>query len=336
MKLQWKTMVLVVSVLVFIVSTAMGLEINWAEIGNAGNAPDDTGYGSVGYEYRIATTEVTNAQYIEFLNAVAKTDTYGLYNSDMGSTCGGITQSGSSGNYSYSLKNNDTAWANRPVVYVSVYDAMRFTNWLNNGQPVGSQDVSTTEYGAYDLSLQSTNPNSIVRLSGAQICLPTENEWYKAAYYDPELEVYYDYATGTNTQPNNNAPYNDTGNSANYINGVYTIGPSYYSTEVGAYTLSESPYGTYDQNGNVWEWNETLISEIYRGLRGSSWSGVGSDMLSSYLYALYDPAFEHSHFGFRVASVDPSSEGDIIPEPMSIGLLLLSVSGLVLRRVKRA
>ena len=85
---------------------------DWAVIGNTGNDPDDTGYGKVDYVYSIAKTEVTNAQYIEFLNAVAKTDTYALYNSAMGSTYGGITQSGTSGNYSYSLKNNDENWAN--------------------------------------------------------------------------------------------------------------------------------------------------------------------------------------------------------------------------------
>lgn len=57
----------------------------WAAVGNAGNVADVTGYGAVGYEYRISKHEVTNAQYAEFLNAVAATDTYNLYNSQMGS-----------------------------------------------------------------------------------------------------------------------------------------------------------------------------------------------------------------------------------------------------------
>ena len=257
-------------------SSAMAaVTFDWAVIGNAGNAADNTGYGKVDYEYSIAKTEVTNAQYIEFLNAVAKTDTYGVYNSGMSSM--GITQNGTSGNYSYTLQNNDENWANRPVVHVSWYDTLRFANWLNNGQLSGAQDATTTEYGAYDMSQGA----SVVRLAGANYWLPSENEWYKAAYYDPSSGVYYDYATGTDTTPNNNTPANDTGNSANYYSGDYTLGSPYYSTEVGAYDESKSPYGTYDQTGNVYEWDETLIGE-YRGARGGSWYHDENWLVASY------------------------------------------------------
>ncbi len=80
--------------------------------------------------------------------------------------------------------------------------------------------------------------------------LPTENEWYKAAYYDGDAATYYDYPTGTNTVPNNNAPSSDTGNSANFYGSGYTTGSNSYSlTDAGAYTESASPYGTYDQGG---------------------------------------------------------------------------------------
>ena len=45
--------------------------------------------------------------------------------------------------------------------------------------------------------------------------------------------------------------------SANYWNGSY-VDPTYYTTPVGAYLAmpSDSPYGTYDQGGNLYEWNE--------------------------------------------------------------------------------
>lgn len=321
-------------VLLLCASSADAVNFDWAVIGNAGNPADNTGFGSVSYEYSIATTEVTNAQYIEFLNAVATTDTYGLYNSNMGSTHGGITQSGISGSFSYSLKNNDTNWANRPVVYVNWYDALRFVNWLQNGQLAGAQDNTTTEYGAYDMSLGA----SVVRLAGADYWLPSEDEWYKAAYYSPG-GVYYNYATGTDTFPNNNPPDNDTGNSASFYFSGYTLGSPYYTTEVGAYDESESPYGTYDQNGNVWEWNETLIGLGYlgyRGLRGGSWSDGAYGLPSSYRNSDndYHPIEEDYGVGFRVAS--SFIEGDAVPEPASVGLLLLSVGGLVLRRAKRA
>ncbi|HET6427976.1 MAG TPA: PEP-CTERM sorting domain-containing protein, partial [Phycisphaerae bacterium] len=75
-------------------------------MGNVGNTPDSTGYGAVDYEYRIGKYEVTAGQYCEFLNAVAKTDTYGLYNTEMDgnayASCK-IQRSGSSGGYTYTV-----------------------------------------------------------------------------------------------------------------------------------------------------------------------------------------------------------------------------------------
>ena len=57
-------------------------------VGNPGNAADTrydaTGFGSVGYVYQIGKYEVTAGQYTEFLNAVAKADPNGLYNTAMG------------------------------------------------------------------------------------------------------------------------------------------------------------------------------------------------------------------------------------------------------------
>ena len=76
------------------------VSFDWATVGNAGNAADSTTYGAVSYEYRIATTEVTNDQYAEFLNAKAQTDDYGLYSAEMGfEVRGGINRSGSLGSY---------------------------------------------------------------------------------------------------------------------------------------------------------------------------------------------------------------------------------------------
>ena len=307
--------------LVFLLSTssAMGaVTFEWAVIGNAGNAADDTGYGSVAYEYSIATKEVTNAQYVEFLNAVAATDTYALYNSEMS-----ITQSGTSGSYTYSLENNDENWANRPVLYVSWYDTLRFTNWLHNGKLTGAQDATTTEDGAYTFS-GATSVSA--RNSGADYWLPSEDEWYKAAYYSPE-GVYYNYATGSDDVP-------VAGVDANYYDDDYVLGSPYYTTEVGAYDESASPYGTYDQNGNAWEWNETVIGSD-RGLRGGSWRHSAYNLSSSYRYD-YFPTDGSGTIGFRVASFFTGDDGGTVPEPLSLGLVLLSVGGLVLRRAKRA
>lgn len=66
-----------------------------------------------------------------------------------------------------------------PVNYVSWYDTLRFANWLHNGQLTSAQGPSTTEDGAYEMSPAS----NVLRKSGARWVLPTEDEWYKAAYH---------------------------------------------------------------------------------------------------------------------------------------------------------
>jgi len=287
---------------------------DWATVGNAGNA-DDThgdGYGGVGYEYRISKYEVTAGQYTEFLNAVAATDDNGLYNSSMWTSNYGckIQQSGSPGSYTYSVAAD---WADRPVNYVSWYDAARFANWTTTGN---------TETGVYNTStwaaLAHETAAADLGVSTAYF-IPTENEWYKAAYHknDGVTGNYFEYPTSSDSTPSNDLIDPDPGNNATYsIAGVdYTIGSPYWRTEVGAHENSESPYGTFDQGGNVWEWNETAIGSS-RGVRGGSFSSYDAGLHASHR-GNDDPTFEGYGIGIRVAS---------IPEPGSITLL---VCGLV-------
>ena len=88
------------------------------------------------YNYNIDKYDVTNGQYTEFFNAVAATDTYGLYNAAM-ATNGGIADN--SGAASGSKVQRNRVIGNQPVNYVSCCDAARFANWLNNGQPTGAK-----------------------------------------------------------------------------------------------------------------------------------------------------------------------------------------------------
>jgi formylglycine-generating enzyme required for sulfatase activity len=314
---------------------AHAVTFDWATVGDPNNA-DDThgdGYGGVDYTYRISKHEVTNAQYAEFLNAVASTDSFGggdpaLYNTSMGSsTRGGITRSGSVGSYTYSVKSpalgqgpggSDYTYDNKPVIYVSFFDAMRFTNWLENGQ--GS---SGTESGVYTIGSGADE----IRNPNASYFIPSEDEWYKASYYDPNGNggsgAYYDYSTSTDTTPNNNLPSADSGNSANFYDGGYTTGDSSYPmTDVGAYALSESPYGTFDQGGNVWEWNEAVISSSFRGMRGGSWSFNFFNLRAVHRYNNI-PTLGFDNVGFRVATV---------PEPSTLLMLGLGAGGLLFRR----
>ncbi len=139
----------------FALQSASAVTIQWSAVGDLDNAPDSTGYGAVAYNYSIDKYEVTDSQYAVFLNAMAATDTDGLYNANMGNTVyGGVTRSGSSpGSYSYSVK---PGYDNLPVNYVSWGDAARFANWLQNGQPglggpAVAQDAASTEDGSYAL-----------------------------------------------------------------------------------------------------------------------------------------------------------------------------------------
>jgi formylglycine-generating enzyme required for sulfatase activity len=302
-------------------------------VGNAGNGADDTGYGAVSYAYNIGKYEVTAGQYTEFLNAVADTDTYGLYNTEMWSATYGygckIQRSGSVGSYTYSVANNSTDgyWANRPVNYVSYGDSMRFANWLHNGQPTGAQGLSTTEDGAYyldgamtDEQLQAVSRKTAV----AKWAVTSEDEWYKAAYHKNNSVTggaanYYDYPTSSDSVPSNDLTTPDGGNNANCYQNGYTIGSPYYRTQVGEFENSDSPYGTFDQGGNQWEWNEAVRGSS-RGLRGGS-----NDCYDIYMRASYrDDSFpSHDAFSFRVSEV---------PEPASIGVMALGSLGMLLRR----
>ena len=244
-------------------------------VGNAGNAGEWSGVdyggygpnricGAVDYDYQMGKYEITAGQYTAFLNAVAAADTYGLYNEKMGDPytyqvygCN-IIRSGIPGNYTYSV---DAEWANRPVNYVSWGDAARFANWMHNGQPNGIQNTHTTENGSYCLNgaMSLEELNSVARNSTATWVIPSEDEWYKSAYHknDGITGNYWEYTTSTDITPSNTLVNPDPGNNANFhVGGVYTIGGPYWRTEVGEFENSESPYGTFDQGGNVWEWNE--------------------------------------------------------------------------------
>ena len=309
---------------VLVVNSASAVvNIAYVPVGNSGNANDTTGYGGVAYNYQIAKNETTVGQYMEFLNVVAKSDPYALYSTSMASdvTIAGIFRTGSSGSYEYSVIGSS---ANKPITFVSWFDAARFCNWMHNGQGSGS-----TETGAYTLNgamsgIYAVNP-------GAKTWIPSENEWYKAAYYDATkggTGGYWKYATQSNALGGNTI---GVANSANYLDGDYVgSGSAAYPTsnalsDVGAYGAnSDSFYGTNDQGGNVYEWNDAVVSGSSRGRRGGSWNDHVGGLPSSYRGSL-DPSLDNDDVGFRVASV---------PEPSCVVLTLLA-SGMLVTRRKR-
>ncbi len=94
-----------------------------------------------------------------------------------------------------------------------------------------------------------------------------------------------------------------------------------YLTDVGAYTAkpSDSAYGTFDQGGNAWEWNEADIlgDGAYRGLRGGSYGDQDNSLRPPYRNETYDPTNEGSSVGFRVATF-ADCNGNGIPDECDI------------------
>lgn len=166
-------------------------------VGDINNSNDNAGIGSVSYEYKISKYPITNTEYAEFLNSVAATDTNGIYESAMASVRGGITRSGSSGSYTYSVKSN---YGDKPVIYINWFNAARYCNWLHKNKPSGSQDNTTTEDGAYQLTGNSGFPS---REFDAKYFIPNGDEWQKAGFYKAGSTNagYWDYATQSDTAP---------------------------------------------------------------------------------------------------------------------------------------
>jgi formylglycine-generating enzyme required for sulfatase activity len=320
--------------------------IETVPVGNPGNANDPaTGhlYGAVSHAYNIGKYEVTVGQYTEFLNAVAASDTYALYNTSMATNLNiaGIARSGASGSYSYSVIGSP----NHPVTYVSWGDAARFANWLHNGQPNGAQGPGTTETGAYTLNGATSSAAllAVTRVAGARWFIPTENEWYKAAYFQPAVQggdsdSYWAYPMRTNSVPYSDQPpgatpdntrvgnfYWDDGTANGYDDGFAVTGSTSqsssqnYLTDVGVYTSSPTYYGTFDQGGNVYEWNETAVNTLSRGVRGGWWDDNSGSLRASYRQ-WRNPLVETFQLGFRMAS---------IPEPGTLLLGALAGIGLL-------
>ncbi|MDD5064096.1 MAG: SUMF1/EgtB/PvdO family nonheme iron enzyme [Phycisphaerae bacterium] len=293
-----------------------GIDIDFVTIGNPGN-PGDTrvptpeygatlanpyGCGAVSYNYRIGKYEVTNAQWNAFTAAA-------------GAPTGNLSNAYDQSAY--------FTGAQQPTNRVSWYEAAQFCNWLTSGDK---------SLGAYQFSGDNTNPGDFLGIDrtaaqatyGTVYVIPTETEWYKAAYHknDGVTGNYWLYATQVqwDNTPSNALINPDPGNNANfYLHSGYTVGSPDYLTNVGEFENSDSAYGTFDQSGNVWEWNETLVDGPSRGCRGGGYDyGLGG--LNSGGRGWQDPANEAVAVGFRIAE---------IPEPCS--LVLLSLGGLALR-----
>jgi sulfatase modifying factor 1 len=287
-------------------SGANMFEIEFVAIGNPGNTGDPTGgpvgAGSVGYVYEIGKYEVSRDM---FTKASAE--------GGLGITMNDMTSLGGNG-------------ANKPATGMSWNEAARFVNWLNasQGYPLAYKFSAQPGQGGYDPNANillwqpsdpGYNPANLYRNSLARYCLPNYDEWFKAAYYDPILDVYYDFPTGSNTAPTSVSSGTATG-SAIY-NRSPTQGPADIDQAGGL-----SPYGTMGQGGNLLEWieGESDLSNNNpsgnRMDRGGFWASASSQLLATG-YFTDSPQTGFNEIGFRVMTN--------VPEPASVVVALLGI-----------
>jgi sulfatase modifying factor 1 len=204
----------------------------------------------------------------------------------------------------------------KPVNYVSFWNALRFVNWLENGQPVGAPGPLTTEDGGYTLTEEGIAANTITRNWSSRLFMTSEDEWYKAAYYDASAQSYFTYPTADGAELDCEVPTFDpeedpaVPDTANCGDAVLVLNGAIFeavSTAVRAYPASPSSYGTLDQGGNLFEWNDTIVATDSRGMRGGFY-GASNFSTESVARGLNVPAIEAPSVGFRVTQ---------IPEPAS-------------------
>ena len=289
--------------------------MEFVAIGNAGNADDTTGApnpaGSVAYAYNMGKYEVSE-------------DMISKYNLSYGNA----------NSLAITTSNRDV---DKPATSVSWNEAARFTNWLNTSTGGSAAYNFTTSgvndnialWGSGDAGYDALNP---YRNSLATYVLPSMDEWYKAAYYNPTTSTYFAYANGSNTAPT--AVASGTADNTAVYSQTFGQGPADVNLAGGL-----SPYGIMGLGGNVFEWEETSFDlnnssgSSGRGIRGGSWSDDSIDLSSSTRISS-GPASGFSGIGFRVASL--SSSAAAVPEPGSFAVLtLLGITGAAYRKRKR-
>ena len=274
--------------------------IDFVSIGNAGNEADTTTYGAVPYEYRAGKYEIS-------LDAITNATASGMANV----TARAVTGS-------------------QPAADIDWYEAAAFVNFLNtNSGKTAAYDL-TFSSGSWSMALWSSEQawtaggTNLYRNKDAFYFLPSEDEWYKAAYYNPTGSDYFLYPTGSDTAPTAVASGTNAGSA------VYDGAASVPAIVASAGGLS--PYGTMGQGGNVFEWNESAFdgsnssASEDRAVRGGYCFSTEYNLSSS--YQNFDaPTFESIITGFRVASV---------PEPSTYALLLMTGAGWLLWRRRKA
>ena len=273
--------------------------LDFTTIGNTNNSADTNGYGSVGYAYRIGTYEISQ-------NQITAATASGLQNVTAGAWTG-----------------------DRPAAHMSWYESAAFVNWLNTSKGFAPAYNLTWSGSTWSMALWTAtdngyDTNNLYRNSQAKYFLPSENEFYKAAFGKSDGTGYYLYPTASNSAPTA-VTSGTTSGTAVYNQGWIPPGPASIYQAGG-----RSSYGTMGQGGNIQEWQESSSDGIndnigdQRMVRGGYWYGASSDRLDSSTRSSFGPSTDIVNLGFRVASVD------VIPEPSTYALFGFGALALVI------
>jgi formylglycine-generating enzyme required for sulfatase activity len=280
-------------------SGANTFTMDFVTIGNPGNAADTTGNpspaGAVAFSYNIGKHEVSR-------DMVLKASTAG----GLGLTLADMTfWAGAAAN---GLRS--------PASGITWLEAARFVNWMNSSQGYSPAYKFGTDglFRLWQPSDPGYNIRNLFRNSNSYYFIPTVDEWYKAAFFDPNKNNgsggYWKYPTGSDTAP---VPV-ENGN----LQGTMVYRGQYAPADIDD-AGGLSPYGTMAQGGNIGEWVETAgdgigdVAGENRGIRGGDWGANEGGVMSTSYGSLW-PTWDYFNTGFRVASV---------PEPSSLSLLAL-------------
>ena len=287
---------------------------NWATIGDPGNRAtldEELGFatpnqhlGSVNYEYRMATTEVTVGQYFEFAQLY-----HPIYTRNTGNDLGHSPFTGGDIRLAFGeIMIRDGVSPNKPIDMGWEY-AARYVNWLNNGKV---NEEWAFETGVYDTSTFTQNPDGTfnhqaARNPDAQFWLTTRDEWTKAAYWDPDLN---NGEGGYHLFPNGSSEQSIPGEGRNAGT------TSDYPLDVGSFPDVTSPWGILDMEGGVSEWSESVfqMEQNRRYLMGSSSFDVahGELIARDMLGRMSAGSVFSSGGGIRLVSVVPSPGSTIL------------------------
>jgi hypothetical protein len=279
--------------------------VDFVEIGNTSNTNSSLGYGAVPYQYRMGKYEISQLQ-------VTKATLLGLANVSAG------------------------AWANnRPAGSVNWYEAAAFVNFLNTNSGRTAAYNLAWSGSAWSMTLQAASNawtlggTNLYRNKNSFYFLPSEDEWFKSAYYNPSNSTYYTYPLGSNSAPTviGNGG-GTTAGTAVYAQTIFPAGPAEVERAGGL-----TPYGVMGGAANVWDWVESSFdgantnASANRTFRGGAYAQQSPLILSSYRQSVA-PTIGNTDMGFRVASV---------PEPSTYALFLLGAGAAYLwKRRKRS